>query len=953
MQFQANAFWASLGTSVGVMVLITLLFSLLRPRNSVVYAPKLKYADEKHAPPDVGKGLFAWVTPVNKTNEAQLVDKVGLDGTIFLRFTRMCRNMFLVLSVVSIGVLIPANTLGSDKTQYANSPDKVFATMTPAFIKQQAVWAHVFSAYAVDAIIAYFLWLNYVAVTRLRRQYFESSDYMMSLHSRTLMVTDIPTPSRTDEGILRLLDGVAKSEGFTRTSIGRNVKELPNLIEEHEKAVRQLESVLAKYLRNPDHLPSVRPTLRPPKRYQRNNGGDKVDAIDYLTALIRELESEIVHVRESIDKRNPMPYGFASYETIGEAHTVAFASRRKHPRGTTISLAPRPSDLIWRNLPLSKKARGWKRFMNNFWIAVLTVVWIAPNALIAVFLSNLTNLARVWPAFKRNFDANHSTWSAVQGIASPALLSFVYLILPIIFRRLSIKAGDISKTSRERHVTTKLYAFFIFNNLIIFSLFGSVWGFIAAVIGRKDNTSTWDAIRDGNFLNNIKFGLAQVSPFWVTWLLQRNLGAAIDLAQVISLAWIWFFRTFKHPTPRQAIEWTAPPPFEYAVYFNYFLFYSTVALAFVTLQPLVVPITAFYFAVDYWLKKYQLLYVFVTKNESGGQFWLIIFNRLVFAVLLSNVVVAVVVKANGTWTQTFCMVPPPILMCAFKWYCARKFNNHNNYYTKATLKDPEQLNYAGKKSGQNDRVASKFGHPALYRKLLTPMVHEKSQHVLRQVYSGRFNVEGTSDYSDIAMDSMSRSQPGKAAHFAPKGPKELFEVVPESQLDFAHFKDRADFAEGHGGHGAIYGTPEDLISERSGTPKSFLGIGSDSGSSSRASSVGPGGQASAAAGRGRQQRNASGLGGQQSESKGQWDLGAPGFRGYGRGHALYDMSNESQKTLLAGAQPPGHGGIENEDPGTEQYGLDRWHPGGSGYVGVPLAETSEDGLEYDHHRGRR
>jgi hypothetical protein len=47
----------------------------------------------------------------------------------------------------------------------------------------------------------------------------------------------------------------------------------------------------------------------------------------------------------------------------------------------------------------------------------------------------------------------------------------------------------------------------------------------------------------------------------------------------------------------------------------------TVALTFATIQPLVLPVSFLYFAVDSFLKKYQLMYVFVTKVESGGVFW--------------------------------------------------------------------------------------------------------------------------------------------------------------------------------------------------------------------------------------------------------------------------------------------------------------------------------------------
>ncbi len=926
---------AALGYSVGTMILITLAFSLLRPHNSVVYAPKMKYADDKHAPPRIGKGMFAWFWPVASTKEGELVEKVGLDATVFLRFTRMCRDIFALVTIVAIAILLPANIISSKKNPGAPRADFLVLS-TPQYIKGAAWWVHVVCAWAINIIVAFFLWRNYVAVTRLRRQYFESTEYLTALHSRTLMLTDIPSASRTDEGILRLTDVVEQTSGLPRAAIARNVKELPELIEEHDKVVKELEVVLAKYLKNPDNLPANRPTITPSRKYRKNNGGQKVDAIDYLTDRIGELEMEIKHVRESIDKRNPMPFGFASYERIEDAHTVAYAAKKKHPQGTTIRMAPRPNDLIWKNLPLTKKDRNWKRFINNFWIAILTLIWIAPNALIAIFLSNLNNLANIWGGFKKEFLHHSTIWSIVQGIASPALTSLVYLILPIIFRRLSIHAGDTTKTSRERHVVTKLYAFFVFNNLVVFSTFSVISTYITFVVKDHQKEGVWDAIKKGDILTRLVYGLCQVSPFWLTWLLQRNLGAAADLAQVLNLTWGWFNRKFMSPTPRQTIEWTAPPAMDYAVYYNYFLFYATVALCFVTIQPLVIPVTAFYFAVDYWLKKYLLLYVLVTKTESGGQYWRILFNRFIFATIFADIVIAVVLQWQGSWVMLGVMAPLPLLLIGFKIYCASTFDDQNDFYTRAALKDPEGLTDAGHKARKNDRVGTKFGHPALYSKLITPMVHAKAQHVLGQVYRGRLNPENNMSapdgYSDIAMDPMSRDVPGKAARFAPEQQKQkdMFEVVPEAHLDFGYFKDRTDFAEEHGGDGELYGRPQDLVSERSSTPRSFMGRDGGSSSSSRASS--PGTEA--------------GFGRQSPQELRQMH---PAYRDHsrqssaGRGN-LYTNGNESERNLLSGAQPVGT--TENE----EQYGLDRWRTGGSGYIGVPQGE--ETGYEAYRGRGR-
>ncbi|KAL4785684.1 hypothetical protein BJX76DRAFT_346866 [Aspergillus varians] len=909
--FQINAVWASLATSAGFGVLLTLLFSLFRPRHTLVYAPKVKHADRKHAPPPVGKGLFSWIRPVLRTKEPALVECIGLDATIFVRFTKMCRNIFILLSIIGCGVMIPVNVSQSSNTNHAT----VFATMTPLYVPTKAIWSQVICAWAFDIIIAYFLWRNYRAVLALRRRYFESSDYQRSLHARTLMITDVPRDVRSDEGFLPI----------PRSSVGRNVKGLPKLIKEHDETVRKLESVLAKYLRNPDRLPPTRPTMVPPRYLRAEHGSQKVDAIEFLTDRIQRLEEEIRHVRRSIDKRDAMPFGFVSWDKIEHAHAVAYMARNKHPRGTTIRLAPRPHDLIWENLSLSKSSRKWKTFVMFLWVTALTMVWIVPNAMIAIFLSNLSNLGLVWPAFQRSLNAHSRIWAGVQGILSPAVTSLFNLLLPIIFRRLSARTGDATKTLREQHVLRHLYSFFVFNNLVVFSLFSAVWTFVAAVIELKDNDEDpWQAVQDGQFYTKAVSAMCQVSPFWVTYLLQRTLGAAIDLVQLVSLFWVWFAKTFLAPTPRQTIEWTAPPAFDYASYYNYFLYYATIAISFATLQPIVLPVTAFYFGLDAIMKKYMLMYIFVTKNESGGQYWRVLFNRVVTAAILSNVVIGLVAKARGTWTMVFCVVPLPFLMLMFKWYCMRTFDHDSTYYNKASLTDSEAL--AGGKSSKSakDRLSSKFGHPALYRPLITPMVHAKAAEALKQIYRGRLGTtEAEGEYSDIAMNSMERSQPGKTM----QDTSAPFEVVPENHLDFSYYRNRADFQEEFGG--GIYGRPEDLMTERSQTPRTTLGEWSPS--SSRASSPVP---------------SLPSMPMMRSE---EYDPRLnehihPAFRpplrtdsGLSRG--IYHHRNESETELLAQAQVPA-------------VSAQPWRPGGYGGGYGPVDQDDPAFTSYEHYRMR-
>ncbi|KAF2432844.1 DUF221-domain-containing protein [Tothia fuscella] len=934
-QQQQSAFLASLYTSIGVTLIIALAFCFVRPFNAIVYAPRLKHADEKHSPPPLGKSPWAWIGPVFRTKETMLVEKVGLDAAIFIRFTKMCRNIFLVLTVVGCGILIPINWLGGNEQKF-NKGAATLMKMTPQFMLGRWFWGLVIGAWIIDITVCFFLWINYRAVTRLRREYFESAEYQNSLHARTLMLTEIPKTMRTDEGIMRIVDEVKNTTDLPRAAIARNVKELPDLIEEHEDHVKELESVLAKYLKNPDKLPSKRPTTKPSKKDLSYVKGKKVDAIEYLTNRIRHLEGRIREVRGSVDQRNAMSYGFASYESVEEAHGVAYAGRKKHPQGSTVRLAPRPNDIIWNNLGLGKKAKRGKRITNNFYVALLTVFWTACNALLAVFVANLSNLGQVWHGFDIQLHANPKTWAVVQGVASPAITSAFYYFLPIIFRRLSIRAGDLTKTSRERHVVHKLYAFFVFNNLIIFSLFGALWGYVAAVIQAKNqNQDVLHAIRNGNIWNKVMIALCSVSPFWITWLLQRNLGAAIDLAQVVNLAWGSFARRFLSPTPRQLIEWTAPPPFDYASYYNYFLFYSTVALCFATLQPLVLPVTAFYFVLDSYLKTYLILYVFVTKTESGGQFWRVLFNRMLFAAFLSNVIIGALVKANALPGNLIPMlgalIPLPFVLAGFKWYCMRTYDDQIHYYTKGFINKEAGVT-SDTASRRSNNPGIRFGHPALYKPLMTPMVHAKAQHMLSQVYQGRLDDDDTTSLAGFSdtynMSSMKKGAAGKKAK--PSGP---FEFVNENEMNFEHFKNREEFKTQFGGDGEMYGRPEDII--RSGTPSTYRHYSGESDG-----------------------RNLSGNSHTRSSSRDSdrtLDGGAPAGTVYPAGYHVTPSSH------LRGISPsPDRNGswTANNQSRTELNLVQNAAPMGAsgGYRGPPSNQSTPDyeqPTNYDYFRGRR
>jgi len=429
--------------------------------------------------------------------------------------------------------------------------------------------------------------------------------------------------------------------------------------------------------------------------------------------------------------------------------------------------------------------------VGNAFFVLLSILFVVPNALIAVFLSNFNNIGLVWPSFKTILSQHDKLFAVVQGFLAPTITSIIYLALPKIMRGLSNWQGDFTKTSRERHVTHKLYIFFIFNNLIVFTLFSSIWAIVYKFVTdvQKNESVDWALLKELKIGDTFTWAIFQVSTYWVTYILQRNLGAMMDLIQIVSLIAKSISNRFGSPTPRERIEWTAPPSFEYATYYNYFLFYMTVALTFATIQPLVLPVSFLYFAVDSFLKKYQLMYVFVTKVESGGVFWRMLFNRFLFALLFFNLVIALIVWVRLSVVAAICVAPLLLVILAFKFWCRRTFDPEIQFHTKGS--DRESMISAGKFQ-RKDHLQKRYGHPALHQHLIKPMVPGKAEHLMGEVYGSK-SADILLKTGDISMDTMQRGKAGKKARSVAG-----FEIVQEQDMDFEHFKHRAEFGEEHG-----------------------------------------------------------------------------------------------------------------------------------------------------------
>jgi hypothetical protein len=61
---------------------------------------------------------------------------------------------------------------------------------------------------------------------------------------------------------------------------------------------------------------------------------------------VKQAEARVTNFRNRIDQRKAENYGFASLAAVPYAHIVADLLQKKKPKGTSITLAPNPKDIV-------------------------------------------------------------------------------------------------------------------------------------------------------------------------------------------------------------------------------------------------------------------------------------------------------------------------------------------------------------------------------------------------------------------------------------------------------------------------------------------------------------------------------------------------------------------------------------------------------------------------------
>ncbi|KAM0753509.1 DUF221-domain-containing protein [Meredithblackwellia eburnea MCA 4105] len=732
-----------MGAMAGGAIGAFALFACLRPLNPYIFQPRVKYSESEKRPPPIGSGIFGWVQPMFRVSEAELMRSIGLDAVAYLRFLRMCIHIFICLTALGFASLVPSNYVYNLKHKVDRQQGDVsfFSNMTLQDVRGPWLWLHTSLAYIFTFVIFFFIWRNYAKFSALKRAWFLSNEYQLSLATRTVLITDIPKSYRTDKTITFHLSHLDLPARPVAVHVGHSAGQLPKLIAEHDNAVRDLESTITTYTKRPDKLPEERPTVRigHPRNEKLNKlsnwGGKRVDAIDHLTEKIKALEQQISQSeRMRVEERKCESYAFAIFKCSADAHAVAKALERQ-PKDTKchFQLAPTSQDIIWENIKLGRVGRAAHRLSATILFLGFCFLAMFPVFLVSL-LSNIVSLSAFVP-FIRTWSINYKPlMEAFVGVIPPMISVLFQAAVPSVLRQIAARQGNFSKTQSDRAVTARYDAFLLFNQFFIFSVTGVFVSIAALVVvqikGIRADGQKAQSIGDiiTSLPDQVYSTFVRQSSYWLTILPLRGFTAMLDLSKAKSLAGIWTKDRLVGRTPREIRDARRPLDFEYDVYYPNHLLLFTVAIVYAPISPMVTLFSFVVFCVSWIVFKFQLLYAFVTREETGGREWRVVINRVLFSTIIMQIILFLTIGLKIGWPQAVAIIPMILSVFVFKFVLSRRFDQRIHWF----IPNREELAEVNLHEGEATiyQLEARFHHPSMDVNVLRPMLHRSVEPLL-------------------------------------------------------------------------------------------------------------------------------------------------------------------------------------------------------------------------------
>ncbi|CDH49234.1 duf221 domain [Lichtheimia corymbifera JMRC:FSU:9682] len=752
-QFTIRALGIQLLVNLVVSIFVLGCVSWLRPRHYLA-SP----ATKSSITTDTGKtnselGWFDWIKQLARVSDDFLIDRIGFDAVMFLRFMRTLRNLLIIMTIVAVAILMPLNVLATQHTGdwppiafdigfLSISSINLVAGKEPLNPQDNWYWPPVVATWLFTILILVFLHRASNDYLIMRKQFYSAPAYNLS--SRSILISNIPKNIRSSEEFKTWLESTCNIHyPIQQIHIGQDNPKLMSLVRKYKKAVCRLEDALAAYARDAS---GRRPIVRTIKSwfscFPGSTGKKKqLETIDHYTKQVSDLYHAIRHLPAN-KNINTTDYGWVTFSSTAWAQSALQSLNKRKVAHATAQVSPPANDLIWSNMSISREKRVRKLWIGRAFFTAFTIAWTLPVAALAM-ISNIVNMIRMYPESKAYIDKYWFILGLVEAYIAPCTMAILFFALPRFFRRLVNSQGYLTRSHADQKVLIMLYTFFIANHLVVFtitSVFLGIYGQLRQLV--LDGVLADEIISE--YVAQLAKNIADFSCFWINVVCVKAFGVSLEVVQVIPVVMIRLRRLFIRSTPRRLKKLLSPPNFEFAQNYNIVLFFFTIALMYSTTSPLVLPFALIYFSAASFVYKYMLMYIYVTKVETGGSIWPAVYHSTMFSTVIFQLVSAILIILKGGFEQGCVILPLPVLTLIYQFFYTRRLNRIATSIIATMI-----THHAHHNGNPTWTLEYQYCDPRLQDTHLMPIIHSNMRSLLGQIYpkykQGQVPLTSTSD----------------------------------------------------------------------------------------------------------------------------------------------------------------------------------------------------------------
>ncbi|KAF9154100.1 hypothetical protein BG015_001860 [Linnemannia schmuckeri] len=675
-----------ISVAIGLVGFFT--FCVLRTRWIVMFAPRTKL--RRHTPPILSATFFGWIPQLLRIPEGEMLDIVGLDAVMLLRFFAMAIKLFACCLIPGMLIIWPINYYSTKDGRDPSQPDDddeaspIFSRVTPTEGVQGTSMLYLFTQFTftwVFSLLTLFtIWKSYEGYVSIRRKFILQR--AKTITNRTVMVVGLPNHLQNDRALATFYESLGAGN-VESAHVVRHVRTLKRLIEQREHALKQLERAYTRYYGNPSKFRGYDPDkiladneraltetvegdgaettessslLRPApsgkKRPTTRLGlwglfGKKVDKIDHCREVFATLDKAVQKMRMSRIFATTA-VGFVTFEEMHSAQILAQTVNTQETLTCETSTAPEPRDVYWDNLILPPSELTIRSVVVNTTVFFLIFFWAGPIAVFSSFL-NLETLEKLIPGITIIAETSPAIKSVLQGFLPTAGVSIFLAVVPNILEALCKSQGIQSHSGIGRSLYNKYFTFILFNVVLVFTVAGT-WA------------QTFNKVYHnlGELTLLLATSLSRVAPFFVNFLILKGIGMYPVQLLLIGDVFKQSFHGFLSKTPRDYAETRAPPEQNIGVVYSNATLAFVIVLIYSCIKPIILPFGLLYFTLGYVVYKYQVLYVFFRPNESNGKIWPMVYNRIMVGLLIFQSTMLGVLLLKKSYLFGALLVPLPI-----------------------------------------------------------------------------------------------------------------------------------------------------------------------------------------------------------------------------------------------------------------------------------------------------